>query len=77
MTMSKKRTMAAAAFKAQCLAVLDRVEETGETVVVTRRGRAVAEVVPVRRSKTRSLKGSVRTNFDVVGPILGSWDVES
>ena len=68
--------MAAAAFKAECLAVLDRVKDTGETVVVTKRGRAVAEVVPVRRPKTQSLKGSVRTRGDIVGPILGGWDVE-
>ena len=77
MTMSKKRTIGAAAFKAQCLAVLDRVDATGETVVVTKRGRAVAEVVPVRRPATRSLKGSVRTKGDIISPVLEHWDAES
>ena len=69
--------MAAGVFKAECLAVLDRVAETGETVVVTKRGRAVAEVVPVRAAKPLPLKGSVRTHGDLTRPVLGEWDVES
>ena len=77
MTMSKKRVMAAATFKAECLAVLDRVAETGEPVVVTKRGRPVAEVVPVKRPAIRSLKGSAKTRGDLVSPILGVWDAES
>lgn len=76
MTMSKKRVMPAATFKAECLAVLDRVEATRETVVVTKRGRPVAEVVPVRARGPKSLKGSVKTHGDLVGPVLGAWDVE-
>ena len=68
--------MPAATFKAECLAVLDRVETTGETVVVTKRGRPVAEVVPVRTRRPRSLKGSVKTHGDLVGPVLDAWDVD-
>ena len=40
--------MPAGRFKAECLALLDRVEQSGEPVVVTKRGRPVAEVVPIR-----------------------------
>jgi prevent-host-death family protein len=76
MTMSKKRVMPAATFKAECLAVLDRVAATGEAVVVTKRGRPVAEVVPVKTQAARSLKGSVKTHGDLVGPVLGAWDVD-
>ncbi|MEI6667505.1 MAG: type II toxin-antitoxin system prevent-host-death family antitoxin [Acidobacteriota bacterium] len=39
-------TMAAGAFKDQCLKVLDRVAATRTPVVVTKRGRPVATVVP-------------------------------
>lgn len=77
MTMSKKRTMAASAFKAGCLAVLDRVAATGETVVVTKRGRPVAEVVPVKSKASRPLSGSVKVHGDLLMPVLGDWDVES
>ncbi len=39
--------MGAAAFKAQCLKVLERVRRTREEVVVTRRGVPVVRIVPV------------------------------
>ena len=73
--MSSKRVVPAGRFKAECLALLDRVEQTGEPVVVTKRGRPVAEVVPIR-AKARSLKGSVTVRGDIVGPILDAWDVD-
>jgi len=75
MTMSTKRVVPAGRFKAECLALLDRVEQTGEPVVVTKRGRPVAEVVPIR-ARRRTLKGSVTVRGDVVGPILEAWDLE-
>jgi prevent-host-death family protein len=74
--MSKKRLMAAGKFKAECLAVLDRVAETGEPVVVTKRGRPVAEVVPVKTRMPRPLHGSVTTHGNIVGPVLGDWDFD-
>jgi prevent-host-death family protein len=73
--MSSKRVVPAGRFKAECLALLDRVEQTGEPVVVTKRGRPVAEVVPIR-STSRPLKGSVTVRGDIVGPILDAWDLE-
>jgi prevent-host-death family protein len=73
--MSSKRVVPAGRFKAECLALLDRVEQTGEPVVVTKRGRPVAEVVPIRVKK-RTLKGSVAVRGDIVGPILDAWDLE-
>jgi prevent-host-death family protein len=38
--------MTASEFKAKCLALFDRVRDRGETIVVTKRGRVVARVVP-------------------------------
>lgn len=73
--MTKKHTIAAGKFKAGCLALLDRVGRTGEAYVITKRGRAVAEVVPVRTRAPRPLAGSVTTHGDIVGPILGDWDL--
>ncbi len=75
MTM-KKRTIPAGRFKAECLALLDRVAETGDVYVVTKRGRPVAEIVPVRSQGSRSLRGSVTFHGDIVAPILGDWDAD-
>lgn len=41
------RVVMASTFKQQCLALLDQVETTGVPVVVTKRGRPVAQVVPL------------------------------
>ena len=51
------RTIPAGLFKAQCLRLLDEVAETGETIVVTKRGKAVAKIEPIEEPP--SLKGSV------------------
>jgi prevent-host-death family protein len=68
--------VAAGAFKARCLALLDRVAATGEPIVVTKRGRPVARVVPVRASRAPSLRGSVTVRGDLTTPILDGWDVD-
>jgi len=75
-TMKGKRTVPAGRFKANCLALLDRVAETREPLVVTKRGRPVAEVVPLRTGEARPLRGSVVFKGDVVGPILGGWEID-
>jgi prevent-host-death family protein len=41
------KTMQASLFKAQCLSVLDEVESTHTTVVITKHGKAVARLVPI------------------------------
>ena len=64
------RSIGASAFKAHCLALLDRGAETGESLVVTKRGRAAARVVPARRTEPASLRGSVTLRGDIVAPIL-------
>ena len=51
------RTIPAGRFKAQCLRLLDEVAETGETIIVTKRGKPVARLDPIEEPP--SLKGSV------------------
>jgi prevent-host-death family protein len=69
-------------FKAKCLAIFERIRETGESVTVTKHGIPVAEVVPPYPGKARSpqdeLKGSVRVLGDIVRPVLppSSWEAE-
>jgi prevent-host-death family protein len=50
-------TINATEFKAKCLAILDDVEATGNTVTVTKRGRPVATIGPAKTKKFKSLKG--------------------
>jgi prevent-host-death family protein len=68
--------MSAAEFKAKCLQAMDEVAETGEPVVVTKRGKPVAQLVPVAR-KPRTLRGflegKVRARGDLVAPTGARW----
>lgn len=69
------KSVKASDFKARCLKILDEVQRTGETVVISKRGRIVAELVPPRsRGHTRypqqTLRGTGRTLGDIVSPAL-------
>lgn len=71
--------MSAAEFKAKCLQVMERVAQSGESVVVTKRGKPVAQLTPIRsRPKTLRgfLKGRVRTTGDIVRPVGGRWNAD-
>ena len=76
MTMKTVRSIAAGEFKAKCLELLDRVARDGSAIVVTKRGRPVAKVVPVEPSAPRPLRGSVRYLSDIVEAIGDEWTVE-
>jgi prevent-host-death family protein len=83
------KTMAAGEFKAKCLAVLDEVKQTGEPVIITKRGKPVARVTTVEQTADRknnvdsifgALKGLISVvgdPDDLVGPIipLEEWDM--
>ena len=69
-------TIAAGEFKARCLALLDRVAATGEPLVVTKRGRPVARVVPARATGQPSLRGSVSVRGDLAASVRGPWDAD-
>jgi prevent-host-death family protein len=52
MSMATK-TIPAGAFKQGCLRILDEVAETHREVVITKRGKAVAKLVPVQPDRER------------------------
>jgi prevent-host-death family protein len=67
------KTMAAGAFKANCLAVMDEVQAKRETVVITKHGKPVAKLVPVDSQVDDIfgfLRGKGKITGDVVAPAL-------
>lgn len=77
MTMSKPtRQMPAGQFKAQCLALLDEVNATGKPLIITKRGKPVARLVPVQKPKRRSLVGSILYQGDLISPIDVAWEAD-
>jgi antitoxin (DNA-binding transcriptional repressor) of toxin-antitoxin stability system len=68
-------------FKATCLAVLENVRKTGKTILVTRFGEPMAEVVPPHASRKAkrwvgSLAGTGRIHGDIVSPtsVEDDWE---
>jgi prevent-host-death family protein len=65
----KTRTMPAGKFKAQCLAVMDEVQKKRQTVVITKRGKPVAKLVPIEIADDEII-GSWRGKLQIVGDIV-------
>jgi prevent-host-death family protein len=74
---AKPRQMPAGEFKAKCLSVLDQVQRTGKTVVVTKRGRPVAQLMPLSSDDSGSLLGSVVYEEDLLSPIDAEWNARA
>ena len=73
------RIIKASEFKAKCLKIMDEVAATGETVVITKRGVPITELVPAtRRPETLfgAMKGSVIYMGDIISPTGEVWDAE-
>lgn len=71
------KTIAAAKFKAECLALLDEVDDEG--IVITKRGTPVAKLIPIR-SDCAHLIGSLKDEIKIHGDIMSTgvvWDAES
>lgn len=74
------RTVPAGEFKQICLRLLDEVGESGDPIVITKRGKAVAQLNPVKPERagdwrgTMSDRGAIRG--DLVAPATepGEWN---
>jgi prevent-host-death family protein len=62
------KQMPTSAFKARCLRVMDDVQATGEPVIVTKRGKPVVKVVPMKQEKD-DIFGFMKGEFKIVGDI--------
>jgi prevent-host-death family protein len=70
-------TIPAGEFKAKCLKLLDQVAESRQTLVITKYGKPVAEVVPIKEEKSLfgAMKGSGTITGDIISPLDVEWDV--
>ena len=74
-----KNEIAAGEFKAKCLHLLDEVQQTRKEIVITKRGRPVAKVVPVEESVPTifgRMRGTGRIVGDIVGPTGEKWEAD-
>jgi prevent-host-death family protein len=70
-------TIAAGEFKSKCLKLLDEVAETRQTLVITKHGRPVAQVVPMPPAVDPfgAMRGSATILGDIISPLENEWEV--
>lgn len=67
--------VAAGQFKAQCLKLMDQVQQTKEEIVITKHGKPVAKLVPIEETTTsQSIMGFMKGSVQVVGDIISAVD---
>ncbi|HXW89232.1 MAG TPA: type II toxin-antitoxin system Phd/YefM family antitoxin [Terriglobales bacterium] len=69
-------------FKAKCLAIMQRVNQTKKPVRVTRFGKPVAEILPPSPQGQRgdwlgSMAGVTKIVGDIVAPVIDLHDIEA
>lgn len=71
-------TIGAGDFKAKCLQLLDAVAAQRESLIITKRGKPVAKLVPVppQARLFGALAGSVVSESDIVAPIGEAWEAD-
>ena len=73
----KSRTMKASEFKAKCLALMDEIAESGEEIVITKRGKPVARLAPCEPRSLFGAGGPIVMHDDLIEPIDMEWEAES
>ena len=68
-------------FKARCLQLMEQVRTTRRPIVITKRGKPVARLVPVEEAPLRRaifgcMKGTVTIHGDIVGPTGEEWHAQ-
>jgi prevent-host-death family protein len=71
----------AAQFKAKCLKLIDEVAATREPLVITKRGKPLAKLVPVEDETPTRLFGYMKGTVQILGDIVNvphdAWAAET
>ena len=69
-------SISASKFKATCLAVLEEVARQKTRIIITKRGRPIAEVIPYEpEAEQMPLKDTITFMGDLISPVAGDdWE---
>lgn len=69
-------TLSVSQFKTTCLSVLDQVSRQRKKVLITKRGKPIAEIIPVAGPGEKiSLKDTVTFMGDIISPVaVEDWE---
>lgn len=72
------QSIKASEFKVRCLQLMDEVAANGETITITKNGRPVAELGPIK-NKPATLFGAHAGQIEIIGDIITptgeAWDL--
>ena len=77
--MMKIEKIGAGAFKAKCLNLLDEVEKKHVQLIISKHGKPVARLVPVKEKKFSlygCMRDSVSVQFDIVSGTNERWNAD-
>lgn len=66
-------------FKAKCLNIMDEVNKSRRSVIITKHGKPVAELIPFQEERPKlfgKLRGSVTVLNDIMQPIDAVWSAD-
>lgn len=72
-----KRVIQAGKFKAECLKIMSDVQAKRYTIIITKRKKPIAKLVPIEESNSLlfgKMKGTAHINDDLIQPIGEKWD---
>ena len=78
--MTKSKEIAAGEFKAKCLQLMDSVQKTKNSILITKRGKPVAKLVPVDGETIDfygCMQGSIKIVGDIMAPIDAQWEANA
>jgi len=73
-------TVSATEFKAKCLHMMDDVRFSKTEITITKRGKPIAKLVPIKKKSQKNILGCMAGTFkitgDIISPIDVKWDAE-
>ncbi len=67
-------------FKAKCLKLMDKVHRTKRKIIITKRNKPIAQLMPIEEESTKlfgKMKGTIRIVGDIIEPIDEVWDASN
>lgn len=66
-------------FKSHCLEIIEKLQSNGQSIIITKRDKAVAKVLPIDSKKVSlfgMLKNKAEIKANILDPIDEKWDAE-
>jgi len=69
-------------FKAKCIAIINEICRTRDTVIITRRGQPIAKLEPMNKMPSRRQFGKLKKMMQLTGDIVHTdladhWDINT